>query len=727
MGAARTAVPDRLWLDAKLDVEKRVELLLAEMTLEEKAGQLHMSANGQPVRDREQLLRGGVGASLYASGATGGNVRDEGLMVAAINECQRITVEESRLGIPVLFGRDVVHGHRTIFPIPLGLAAAWDEDLARRCCHLAASEASRDGVAWTFAPMMDVSEEPRWGRVAESLGESPVLAGRLAAAMVQGFQGDGRRGHHGSIAACAKHFCGYGMVQGGRDYDTVTVGENTLRNLHLRPFHAAVDGGVASVMAAFNDIDGVPMHAHRRLLREVLKDEWGFDGVVVADWNGVGQLVVQGVAEDLRDAARQAMLAGLDLDMVSGSYGRYLPELVRSGDVPLELVDDAVRRVLRMKLRAGIFDSPYTDEGQSVGAPGRSARALAREAATASMVLIKNVGILPLHENVGRIHLTGPFVNEGDALLGAWVLDGKGSDVVSPASAFRDRIPAADLIVSDGRFSDLGITMVRDSDVTIALLGEHRSRSGEDRCISTLKLPAGQMEVLEEMAAIGKPLVVVVFTGRPLELGRVFELASAVVVAWHPGVEAGPAVADLLLGKTSPSGRLPMTFPRSVGHIPSSSLERPTGRRVNRDDDRKLGRYLNSLVFPELTFGYGLTYTTFEYGELTVSRHAMLVGSGAVKASIEVTNTGTRPGREVVQLYLRDHVAAVTRPIVELADWQSVDIEPGGTATVTFRVTAEMFGYYDRSMQWRVDPGEVDVIVGPNAAYGTRARITLTE
>lgn len=726
MPAAKTREPDRLWLDATLDLEKRVDLLLGELTLEEKAGQLHMSANVQPLRDREQLLRGGVGASLYASGATGGNVRDDGLMASAINKCQRVAVDESRLGIPVLFGRDVIHGHRTVFPIPLGLSAAWNEDLARRCSELAAAEASHDGVAWTFAPMMDISEEPRWGRVAESLGESPLLAGRLAAAMVTGFQGRDRTGMPGSIEACAKHYCGYGMVAGGRDYDTVTVGENTLRNLHLRPFQAAVEAGVASVMAAFNDIDGVPMHAHRHLLRELLKDEWGFDGVVVADWNGVGQLVVQGVAEDLRDAARQAMLAGLDLDMVSGSYGRYLPELVASGEVPAELVDDAVRRVLRMKFRSGVFDHPYTDEGPALGELGAAARKLALEAATASMVLIKNDGLLPLHENVGRIHLTGPFVDEGDALLGTWVLDGEGSDVVSPAAAFRARIAEADLIVSDGRFSDVGVSMVRDSDVTVALVGEHRSRSGEDRCISTLKLPAGQMEVLEEMAAIGKPLVVVVFTGRPLELGRVLELASAVIVAWHPGVEAGTAVADIVLGRSAPSGRLPMTFPRSVGHIPSSSLERPTGRRVNRDDDRKLGRYLNSLVFPELTFGYGLTYTTFEYGELTLSRHAMSASSGSLRASVDVTNTGHRAGREVVQLYVRDHVAAVTRPIVELADWRSVEIAPGKTTTVTFKVTPGMFGYYDRDLQWRVDPGAVDVIVGPNAAYGTRARVTLT-
>ncbi len=715
---------DRPWLDARLDIEKRVDLLLTELTLEEKAGQLHMSANVQPVRDRELLLKGGIGASLYASGATAGNVSDEGLLVAAINECQRTAVDGSRLGIPVLFGRDVIHGHRTVYPIPLGLAAAWDEDLTRRCAELAAAEAAHDGVAWTFAPMMDISEEPRWGRVAESLGESPVLAGRLAVAMVHGFQG---KGAPGSIAACAKHYAGYGMVQGGRDYDTVTVGENTLRNLHLRPFHAAVDGGVASVMAAFNDVDGIPMHAHRHLLRDVLKGEWGFDGVVVADWNGVGQLVMQGVAEDLRDAARQALLAGLDLDMCSGSYGQHIPDLVASGDVPLEMVDDAVRRVLRMKFRSGVMDRPYTPEGHSVVKPTKSSRALAREAATASMVLLKNDGILPLHENIGRIHLAGPFTEEGDALLGTWVLDGRGSDVVSPADAFRERVPAADLLVSDGRFSDLGVVMVRDSDVTVALIGEHRTRSGEDRCISTLALPAGQLDVLEEMAAIGKPLVVVVFTGRPLELGRVLELASAVVVAWHPGVEAGPAIADLLLGKTAPSGRLPITFPRTVGHIPSSSHERPTGRRVNREDDRKLGRYLNSLVFPELTFGSGLTYTTFEYGELTVSRQRLSMASGSVKVSVEVTNTGARAGREVVQLYVRDHVAAVTRPIVELADWRTVDIGPGETTTVTFRVTPEMFGYYDREMAWRIDTGEVDVIVGPNAAYGSRERLLVVE
>ena len=727
--SSRTLKPpaDRPWLDATRAVEERVDLLLAAMTLEEKACQLHQTDNLQPERDAELISAGRVSSSLYASGATAGNVRDGGVMAAAVNECQRMAVEQSRLGIPLLFGRDVIHGHRTVVPIPLGLAATWDEDLLRRCSALAAREAAVDGVAWTFAPMMDISEEPRWGRVAESLGESPVLAGRLAAAMVEGFQGGrGSWGGGDSIAATAKHYAGYGMVQGGRDYDTVTVGENTLRNLHLRPFRYAVDAGVSSVMAAFNDVDGIPMHAHRHLLRDVLKEEWGFDGVVVADWNGVGQLVNQGVAADLRDAARQAILAGLDLDMVSGAYAAHLPDLVTSGEVPLELVDDAVRRVLRMKLRIGLFEDPYVDESRRTEAPGEAERALAREAATSSLVLVKNEGLLPLHANVGKLHLAGPFVDEGDALLGTWVLDGKGEDVVSPATAFRERLAPEDLVVTDGRFSDVAMTCVREAEVTIALLGEHRSRSGEDRCISTLELPAGQLEVLEEMAALGKPLVVVVFTGRPLELGRVLELADAVVVAWHPGVEAGHALADVLFGDASPSGRLPMTFPRTVGHIPSSSHERPTGRRVDRDDDRTLGRYLNSLVFPELTFGYGLTYTSFEYGDLEISKESLSIkGSGSVTATIEVTNTGTRPGREVVQLYVRDVVAEVTRPLVELADWSAVTLKPGESKRVKFKVTAAMFGYHDREMRWRVDPGAVDVIVGANAAYGARARLTL--
>jgi len=733
-------------------VEDRVEALLAEMTLAEKVGQTHMSANLDPTADHELIRSGGVGSSVLASGATAGNERDHGVRVSAVNATQRVAVGQSRLGIPLMFGRDVIHGHQTVFPIPLGLAAAWDEDLVFRTARLAAAEASAQGVSWTFAPMLDISEEPRWGRVAESLGEAPVLAGRLGAAMVRGFQGDpdagtvdagalvgAGSGGIGTVAACAKHYVGYGLVGGGRDYETVQVGENTLRNVHLRPFLAAVRAGCATVMAAFTDVDGVPMHAHRRLLREVLKDEWGFDGVVVADWDGVGQLVRQGVASDLRDAAAQAITAGVDIDMVSGAFAAHLEELVEVGDVPLALVDDAARRVLRLKVRRGLFENPYAPAtSPEPGAdpllsarseprtePRPESRRLAREAAVASFVLLTNNGILPLAANPGRVLLTGPFAREGEALLGTWALDGRGGDVASPASAISARLQG-NAIVDDGRFSDRTLHLVRQADITLALVGEHPSRSGEANSVADLGLPAGQLDVLRAMAALCRPLVVVVFTGRPLDLGEVLDLADAVLIAWHPGVEAGPALIETLFGDRSPAGRLPMTFPRSVGHLPSSTLARPTGRPIEAASDPVAGRYLDTLVVPRLPFGFGLTYTSFSYGPLQLSASEMPLNGGSIEVSVEVTNVGERTGREVVQLYLHDVVADVTRPLLELADWVILELAAGAVGTATFTLTPAQLSYYDRSMTLRIDPGEAVVTVGRDAANGSSARITVT-
>jgi beta-glucosidase len=744
---------ERLWLRPDLPLEQRVEALLAEMTLAEKVGQTHQIANADPGVDDELIRSGGLGSTVIASGATAGNERDEGVRASVINAVQRIAVQESRLGVPLLIGRDVIHGHRTVFPIPLGLAAAWDEDLVCRTAQLAAAEASIDGISWTFAPMLDISEEPRWGRVAESLGEAPVLAGRLGAAMVQGFQGDALSDTR-TIAACAKHFVGYGLVGGGRDYETVQVGENTLRNLHLRPFLAAVQAGCATVMAAFNDVDGVPMHAHRRLLRDVLKGEWDFDGVVVADWDGVGQLVNQGVASDLRDAAAQAIAAGVDIDMVSGAYAAHLAELVEAGQVPLDLVDDAARRVIRLKMRLELFEYPYV--AATTYAPNQrpESRELAREAAAASFVLLTNkvlkartpdtgtqdtgtqdsgtqdsgthdAGTLPLASNPGRVLLTGPFVHEGEALLGTWTLDGRGRDVTSPAFALRARLGEA-AIIDDGRFSDQTMHLVRQADVTVALVGEHPSRSGEANSVSDLGLPAGQLEVLRAIASLGKPLVVVVFTGRPLDLGEVLDLADAVLIAWHPGVEAGPALIETLFGDRAPGGRLPMTFPRGIGHLPSSSLARPTGRPIVAAEDPVSGRYLDTLVAARLPFGSGLAYTTFSYGQLQLSAHEMALHGGSIDVSVEVTNSGERPGREVVQLYLRDLVADVTRPLRELADWVSLALDAGETRTATFTITPAQLAYYDRTMTLRTDPGEALVIVGPDAATGATARISVT-
>ncbi|MER7072992.1 glycoside hydrolase family 3 N-terminal domain-containing protein [Terrabacter sp. NPDC000476] len=718
--------PQRPWLDATLPVEERIDLLMAQMTLAEKVGQTHMVANIHPNDDAAEIASGRISSSLYASGATAGNERDAGVLVANIDAAQRHAVEGSRLGIPLLFGRDVIHGHRTVSPIPLGIAASFDADLAEQIGEVAAREAAVDGVAWTFTPMVDISEEPRWGRVAESLGETPVLSGRLAASIVRGFQGDDP-GDPDRIAACAKHFAGYGLGAGGRDYDTVSVGENTLRNLHLRPFKAAVDAGVLSLMAAFNDVDGTPMHAHEHLLREVLKDEWGFDGVVVADWNGVGQIVFQGAAADQREAARLAIRAGVDLDMVSGAYLEHLEELVETGEVELALVDDAVRRVLRLKFRLGLFERPYAGRPGASNAPTPETREIALRAGQAAHVLVKNDGVLPLDASAdaGSVLLTGGFVDDGDALLGTWVLDGRGEEVVTPADALRERLGDR-LTVGDGRFSDVTLMQARAAETTVMLLGEHRSRSGEAQSVVDIGLPPGQLEVLRSVAAFGKPLVAVVYTGRPLDLSEVLDLADAVLVVWHPGTEAGNALASVLLGEVEPHGRLPMTFPLSAGHIPTSTHQRPTGRLIRADVDHKEGRYIDALTYPRLPFGLGLSYTSVDYGAPTVSAPTLPL-DGSVTLSVTVTNTGERPCRETVQLYFRDPVAEVTRPLVELTDWALVDLAPGEAREVTFDVRADQAAYVGRDLTTRVDEGEIVLLTGPDAARLQPVSVTVTK
>ncbi|GAA5035346.1 glycoside hydrolase family 3 N-terminal domain-containing protein [Terrabacter aeriphilus] len=718
--------PQRPWLDVTLPVEERIDLLMAQMTLAEKVGQTHMVANIHPDDDAAEIASGRISSSLYASGATAGNERDAGVLVANIDAAQRHAVEGSRLGIPLLFGRDVIHGHRTVSPIPLGIAASFDADLAEQIGGVAAREAAVDGVAWTFTPMVDISEEPRWGRVAESLGETPVLSGRLAASIVRGFQGDDPSDPD-RIAACAKHFAGYGLGAGGRDYDTVSVGENTLRNLHLRPFKAAVDAGVLTLMAAFNDVDGTPMHAHEHLLREVLKDEWGFDGVVVADWNGVGQIVFQGAAADKREAARLAIRAGVDLDMVSGAYLEHLEDLVESGEVELALVDDAVRRVLRLKFRLGLFERPYAGRPGASNAPTPETREIALRAGQAAHVLVKNEGVLPLDASAeaGSVLLTGGFVDDGDALLGTWVLDGRGEEVVTPGDALRERLGDR-LTVGDGRFSDVTLMQARASETTVMLLGEHRSRSGEAQSVVDIGLPPGQLEVLRSVAAFGKPLVAVVYTGRPLDLSEVLDLADAVLVVWHPGTEAGNALASVLLGEVEPHGRLPMTFPLSTGHIPTSTHQRPTGRLIRADVDHQEGRYIDALTYPRLPFGLGLSYTSVDYGAPTVSAPTLPLGR-TVTLAVTVTNTDERPCRETVQLYFRDPVAEVTRPLVELMDWALVDLAPGEAREVTFDVCAEQAAYVGRDLTTRVDEGEIVLLTGPDSARLQPVSVTVTK
>ena len=707
------SIPDRSWLVAALDIEARIDALMAEMTLDDKVGQTHQVANIHPREDAEALRAGRIGSSLHASGATAGNERDDGVLVGEIDEIQELAVAGSRLGIPVLFGRDVIHGHRTVAPIPLGQAASFDPELVRLAAENAAAEAAADGIAWTFAPMLDLSEEPRWGRVAESFGESPVLASRLAVAATDGFQGDDPS-QPDRLGACAKHFVGYGLSAGGRDYDTVSVGENTLRNLHLRPFRAAVEAGVLSVMAAFNDVDGMPMHAHRHLLRDVLKGEWGFDGVVVGDWNGIGQIVFAGVAADDREAARLAIEAGVDLDMVSGAYLAHLADLVRDGEVAEALVDDACRRVLRMKFRLGLFDGSAAPGTRPVGnEPTDESRALARRAAVAAHVLVQNEGTLPVAEEAAVL-LTGGFVREGDALFGTWVLDGRAEEVVTPAAALTERLGDR-LTVDDGRFPDRTLQLARVADVTVALVGEHPHRSGEANSVSDLRLPPGQLDQVRTLAGLGKPLVVVVYTGRPLDLTEVLDLADSVIVAWHPGIEAGSALADVLTGDVAPHGRLPMTFPLSTGHIPTSTHQRPTGRPIRAEIDHREGRYVDALTRPRLPFGFGLTYSTVDYAAPRLAQTEIGLES-ATTLTVAVTNTGDRGCREVVQAYFRDPVAQVTRPLVELFDWAVVDLAPGQRTEVTFEVSATAFSYFGADLTERVDEGQILLLTGPDAA-----------
>lgn len=704
-------------------IERRVAATLDALTLEERVGQLVQTPNLDPddAEHRAALRSGAVGSMIVASGATAGSVRDAGVRRARIDACKALALEAPhRIGL--LAARDVVHGHRSVWPIPLGIAATWDESLAADCAALAAEEATADGIDWTFAPMLDVVDDPRWGRTAESLGESPRLAERMGAALVRGFQSSGR------MAATAKHYVGYGLARGGRDYAAASVGEITLRNVHLRPFRAAIDAGVHAVMAAFTAVDGVPMHTHRRLLREVLKEEWGFDGVVVADWDGVRELVAHGVAADERDAVRLAIEAGVDVDMASGLYARHLADLVRDGLVEAALVDDAARRVLRLKARLGLLgaadgmrDAPRADRGRTT-----HDRDLVRRAAVASMAVVADDGTLPVAASA-RVLLAGPFVDEGSAVLGTWVLDGEGADVVPPSEAFRAAIAEAggELVVHDMRFVDDLLRTARECDVAVAIVGEHPRRSGEDSSVTDLGLPAGQLEALQALAATGTPVVAVVLTGRPLTLAPVLELASTVLVAWHPGTEAGVAIADVVLGRAEATGRLPMAFPWSVGQVPLTSSEAPTGRPQDVDDVRA-SRYQDAPATPRLPFGAGGADAAVAYRSATASTSTLTIATDdAVVVRVEVENVGDRACTELVRLHLRDLVADVTRPTAELLDWCHLHLEPGERGVAEMTIRASAFGYTGRDLTWRVDPGDVDLLVAPGRADAARIPLLL--
>ncbi len=708
-----------------LDVEPRIEALLSQMTLEEKLGQLQQLSGSRP-EYLELARRGLLGSTLNARGA------------ATLNELQRAAVEGSRLKIPLLFAFDVIHGYRTVFPIPLGEAASWDPAAAERSAAIAAAESKAVGLHWTFAPMVDIARDARWGRIAEGAGEDPFLGAAFARARVRGFQGDDYS-RPDKVVATAKHWVAYGAAEAGRDYNTVDLSERTLRTVYFPPFKAAVDAGVGTFMSAFNDLNGVPTSGNPFTLTHVLRKEWGFDGVVVSDHESVIEMIPHGFAADQADAARLALSAGVDMEMVSRSYVTYGARLVKEGKLAVSTVDEAVRRVLRIKLRAGIFEHPYADEAREKATLLKPEfRTAAREIAARSMVLLKNDrGVLPLSASIGRLAVIGPLADDRRNMMGNWTGDGRPEDVVSVLAGLKAAVSEKTLVthapgaaldvkllsepvapddLAAQALLDQAVSVARLADAVVLVIGESGGMSGEASSRTSLDLPGRQLALAQQVIATGKPVAVVLMNGRPLSIGWLAAHAPAILEAWFPGTEAGHAVADVLFGSVNPGGKLPVTFPRNVGQTPIYYNHKSTGRPPNVKD-KYTSMYLDVPWTPLYPFGHGLSYTEFRVSNLQVSTR-QITPDGTITVAVDVDNLGQRRGDEVVQLYLQDLVASVTRPVQELRGFQRVTLEPGERRRVQFSLGAADLGFYDREMKWVVEPGEFRVRVSNSSVGG---------
>ena len=699
--------------------DRRIESLLRRMTLAEKLGQLNLiSVDSVPpsAAQLDSVRKGLVGGFLNLYGAD------------ATHATQRVAVTESRLHIPLLFGLDVIHGYRTVFPIPLAEAASFDPAAAESTARAAAREASAAGVNWTFAPMVDIARDPRWGRIAEGAGEDPYLGSVFAGARVRGFQGPDLRAAD-ALLATAKHFAAYGGAEGGRDYNSVDLSERTLRDVYLPPFHAAVRAGVGSVMSSFNEIAGVPSSANPWLLTDVLRREWGFRGLVVSDWTSILELMKHGIARTRADAGKAALEAGVDMDMVSDIYVHDLPALVARRAIPMAVVNAAVRRVLRAKVALGLFDDPYhgaTTEREKATILSPALRALARRVADESVVLLKNdAGTLPIGPGVHTIAVIGPLADDGPDALGPWHGQGRGEDAVTPVAGLRARAGSGTEVfyargcgISDADTSGFAeaVSIARRADLAILVLGEAEGMSGEAASRSSLGFPGVQERLLEEVQAAGKPVVLVVFAGRPLAIAWAAEHVPAIVDGWFLGVESGHALADVLFGDVAPSGKLPVTVPRTVGQVPLYYDHKNTGRPAS-PTDHYTSKYVDLPEGPLYPFGHGLSYTTFNYANLHVARSA--VGPrDTLTVFVDVSNTGRRPGTEVAQLYARDAVASVTRPVRQLVAFERVPLTAGETRTVRFRVPVDRLGFYDRRMRFVVEPGTFQLFAGGSSEAG---------
>ena len=725
-------------------IEKKVDSILQKMTLEEKIGQLVQYSAGQPTGPgtgrtdyNDMIARGQIG-SLF-------NVVDP----HQINEYQRVAMEKSRLHIPILFGLDVIHGFKTEFPIPLGLASTWEPSIVERASHVAATEAAADGIRWTFSPMVDIARDARWGRMAEGAGEDPFLGSVMAEAYVKGYQGS-RLDAPDSIAACAKHYVGYGAAEGGRDYNSTEISEHTLREYYLPPFHAAVEAGVASLMSAFNSLNGVPSTANSFTLRQVLRTEWGFRGLVVSDWNSIGELIPHGIANDGAVAARKALTAGVDMDMVSSSYHDHLSELVRSGQVSQAQVDEDVRHVLRVKLALGLFEHAYVDEAAAPKAIYKpESISEAQTAAEKSFVLLKNAKgadgkpLLPLRSDLQNVAVIGPLALDPSYPDGT--PEGTGPRV-SLVDALKKRIGEAHVSyfkgtgVLDGAAKEFADAAegARKSDAVVLTVGESPDMSGEAASRAHLGLPGRQQELLEAVVNTGKPVILVLFSGRPLALPWAFEHVPAVIAAWFPGSGGGPALARTLLGDINPSGRLVVSWPRSVGQEPlyynALNTGRPPGdidltRPPNAVDSRYISRYIDEANTPQFPFGYGESYTTFSYGPTTISKNRVnaaalngsMNGPSAIVAEADVSNTGPRAGEEVVQLYIGLTGTSTAQPIRALKGFQKISLSPGETRRVRFELKPSSIAIWTDQNKFAVEPAKLSVWISPDSAHGIAA------
>lgn len=715
-------------------IEKKIDDLLKQMTLEEKMGQMNQYSHQReltgPARaqrnEMEDIKNGLVGSILNATGAE------------TTRELQKLAVENSRLHIPLIFGLDVIHGYKTIFPVPLGEAASWDLDAIENSARIAAIEASSAGVHWTFAPMVDIARDARWGRVMEGAGEDPYYGSLVAAARVKGFQGSDLK-NQTSIVACAKHFSGYSAAEGGRDYNTVDMSYRVLNEIYLPPFKAAVDAGVGTFMNSFNELDGVPATGNTYLVKETLKDKWRFRGFVVSDWNSIGEMIIHGVARDTAEAAMLAVNAQNDMDMETQAYRSHLVELVKQGKIKESQLDEAVRRVLRIKYKLGLFDNPYKNcdaalEQKTLLAPEHLTAA--REAAKKSIVLLKNQNqLLPLSANIRTIAVIGPLADAKKEMIGNWSAKGEGKDAVSVLEGIKDAVsPTTKVLYAKGceinsdstNLFSQAVSVASQADVVVIAVGEGANWSGEAYSRANINIPGNQVDLIREIKKTGKPIVVLLMNGRPLTIPWVAGNVNAILETWLLGTQAGNAIADVLFGKYNPSGKLPISFPVTVGQIPVYYNHKNTGRPKQDLKYKWTSGYMDLPNDPLYPFGFGLSYSSFTYSDLKLSSNQMKMND-SITVSLSVKNTGRFDGEEVVQLYIRDLVGSVTRPVKELKGFRKVLIKAGESKAISFTIKSSDLAFYTKDMTFKAEPGDFKVFVGTNSVECKEGSFTLME